>query len=196
MVRGSRKSVRTTEAPSANLRVCEHPGCAEAGEFRAPRSRENLNQYRWFCLEHVREYNSKWDFYRGMSEDEIEQHIRADQTWRRPTWKMSGQMRAKMAADPLELLLDPYDILADSGTRLRQRRAAAQQNNLSVAEQQALSILDLTWPQTKQGVKTRYKELAKRYHPDANGGDREAEERIKQINQAYSTLKQSPHFVE
>lgn len=196
MVRGSRKSVRTTEAPSANLRVCEHPGCAEAGEFRAPRSRENLGQYRWFCLEHVREYNSKWDFYAGMSEEEIERQIRADQTWRRPTWKMSGQVRAKLATDPLELLIDPYDVLADSGARLRQKRAAAQQNNLSVAEQQALSVLDLTWPQTKQGVKARYKELAKRYHPDANGGDRDAEERIKQINQAYSTLKQSPHFVE
>lgn len=196
MVRGSRKSVRTTEAVSANLRVCEHPGCAEAGEFRAPRSRENLNQYRWFCLEHVREYNAKWDFYAGMSEDEIERHIRADQTWRRPTWKMSGQTRAKMAADPLELLLDPYDILADAGARARQRRPQAQPNDLPVAEQQALSILDLTWPQTRQGVKARYKELAKRYHPDATGGDREAEERIKQINQAYSTLKQSPRFAE
>lgn len=196
MVRGSRKSVRTTEAVSANLRVCEHPGCAEAGEFRAPRSRENLNQYRWFCLEHVREYNSKWDFYAGMSEDDIERHIRADQTWRRPTWKMSGPVRAKMASDPLELLLDPYDILADSGARLRQRRPPAQPNDLPVAEQQALSILDLTWPQTRQGVRARYKELAKRYHPDATGGDREAEERIKQINQAYSTLKQSPRFAE
>jgi len=101
-----------------------------------------------------------------------------------------------LATDPLELLIDPYDVLADSGARLRQKRAAAQQNNLSIAEQQALSVLDLTWPQTKQGVKTRYKELAKRYHPDANGGDPEAEERIKQINAAYSTLKQSPHFVE
>ena len=196
MVRASRKSVRTTEAVSANLRVCEHPGCAEAGEFRAPRSRENLNQYRWFCLEHVREYNSKWDFYAGMSEEEIERHIRADQTWRRPTWKMSGQTRAKMAADPLELLLDPYDILADAGARARHRRPQAQPNDLPVAEQQALSILDLTWPQTRQGVKARYKELAKRYHPDATGGDREAEERIKQINQAYSTLKQSPRFAE
>ena len=196
MVRGPRKSVRTTETLSANLRVCEHPGCAEAGEFRAPRSRENLNQYRWFCLEHVREYNSKWDFYAGMTEEDIERQIRADQTWRRPTWKMSGQVRAKLASDPLELLLDPYDILADSGARARQGRPQAQQNNLSVAEQQALSILDLTWPQTKKGVKARYKELAKRYHPDANGGDREAEERIKQINQAYSTLKQSPHFAE
>ncbi len=196
MVRSSRKSVRTTESPSANLRVCEHPGCAEAGEFRAPRSRENLSQYRWFCLEHVREYNAKWDFYAGMSEEEIERQIRADQTWRRPTWKMSGQARAKMASDPLELLLDPYDILADAGARARQRRPQAQPNDLPVAEQQALSILDLTWPQTRQGVKARYKELAKRYHPDATGGDREAEERIKQINQAYSTLKQSPHFAE
>jgi hypothetical protein len=196
MVRGSRKSVRTREAAAANLRVCEHPGCAEGGEFRAPRSRENLDQYRWFCLEHVREYNSKWDFYAGMSEDDIEKQIRADQTWRRPTWKMSGQARVKLATDPLELLIDPYDVLADSGARLRHKRAEAQRNSLPIAEQQALSVLDLTWPQTRQGVKTRYKELAKRYHPDANGGDREAEERIKQINQAYSTLKQSPHFVE
>lgn len=196
MVRGLRKSVRTTERPSASARVCEHAGCAEAGEFRAPRSRTNLGEYRWFCLGHVREYNSKWDFYAGMSEDEIEQQIRADQTWRRPTWKMSGPARATLAADPLELLIDPYDILADSGTRSAQRRARAQQNDLSIAEQQALSILDLSWPQTKQGVKARYKELAKRYHPDATGGDRDAEERIKQINQAYSTLKQSPRFVE
>lgn len=196
MVRGLRKSVRTREHQPANGRVCEHAGCASAGEFRAPRSRTNLGEYRWFCLEHVREYNSKWDFYAGMSEDEIELQIRADQTWRRPTWKMSGQTRAKLAADPLELLIDPYDILADSGTRSTQRRARAQQNDLSIAEQQALSILDLSWPQTRQGVKTRYKELAKRYHPDATGGDRDAEERIKLINQAYSTLKQSPRFVE
>lgn len=196
MIRGSRKTVRTTERPLVDARVCEHAGCAEAGDFRAPRSRSNLNEYRWFCLEHVRDYNAKWDFYAGMSEDEIEQQIRADQTWRRPTWKMSGPARVKMTADPLDLLHDPYDILADSGARQRERRAEARRNDLSVAEQQALSILDLSWPQTRQGVKARYKQLAKRYHPDATGGDREAEERIKQINQAYSTLKQSPRFVE
>ena len=73
-------------------------------------------------------------------------------------------------------------------------RGAAQRNNLTPAEQQALSILDLTWPQTLDSVKVRYKQLAKQHHPDANGGSKEAEERLKLINRAYSTLRQSPHF--
>ncbi|WP_231712271.1 J domain-containing protein [Vineibacter terrae] len=175
-------------------RVCEYPGCTAAGEFRAPKSRDKLHQYRWFCLEHVREYNAKWDFYAGMNEIEIEAQIRADQTWRRPTWKV-GTRTGRQSQDPFESLLDPYDILADSdviGTA--GRRPAAQANNLTPAEQQALSILDLTWPQTLDSLKVRYKELAKRHHPDANGGSKDAEERLKLINRAYSTLRQSPHF--
>ncbi|MFO1060844.1 MAG: DnaJ domain-containing protein, partial [Dongiaceae bacterium] len=41
----------------------------------------------------------------------------------------------------------------------------------------------------------RYKSLVKRLHPDANGGDKAAEERLKHINLAYSTLKNSTLFV-
>lgn len=177
-----------------NGRVCEHPGCAAAAAYRAPKSRTQLNQYRWFCLEHVREYNAKWDFYAGMNETEIEAQIRADQTWRRPTWKIGGR-GPRPGGDLLEDLLDPYDILADSEVRRPVgKRGRAQPNNLTPAEQQALSILDLTWPQTLAAVKTRYKMLAKRHHPDANGGSKEAEERLKLINHAYTTLRQSPHF--
>lgn len=177
-----------------NGRVCEHPGCSAAGDFRAPKSRHQLHQYRWFCLEHVRAYNASWDFYAGMNETEIEAQIRADQTWRRPTWKLGGRNQ-HTGGDPLEDLLDPYDILADTEIRRPAgRRARAQPNNLTAAEQQALSILDLTWPQTLESVKTRYKTLAKRHHPDANGGSKEAEERLKLINRAYTTLRQSPHF--
>jgi hypothetical protein len=177
-----------------NGRVCEHPGCAAAAEFRAPKSRSQLHQYRWFCLEHVREYNAKWDFYAGMNETEIEAQIRADQTWRRPTWRVGARSDGR-AQDPFEVLLDPYDILADSEVRrARGRHVPAQPNNLTPAEQQALSILDLTWPQTLDAVKVRYKQLAKKHHPDANGGDKDAEERLKLINRAYTTLRQSPHF--
>ena len=191
---GRRKSVLTASDVHLNGRVCEHPGCAAAAEFRAPKSRSQLHQYRWFCLEHVREYNAKWDFYAGMNETEIEAQIRADQTWRRPTWKVGGRSDGR-AQDPFEVLIDPYDILADSEVRrARGRHVPAQPNNLTPAEQQALSILDLTWPQTMDAVKVRYKQLAKRHHPDANGGDKEAEERLKLINHAYTTLRQSPHF--
>lgn len=139
-------------------------------------------------------YNAKWDFYAGMNEIEIEAQIRADQTWRRPTWKV-GARNDRRSHDPFEDLLDPYDILADSEVlRPQGRRTAAQPNNLTPAEQQALSILDLSWPQTLDSVKVRYKQLAKRHHPDANGGSKEAEERLKLINRAYTTLRQSPHF--
>jgi hypothetical protein len=189
-----RKSILTPSDAPVNGRVCEHPGCAAAAEFRAPKSRAQLHQYRWFCLEHVRAYNAKWDFYAGMNETEIEAQIRADQTWRRPTWKIAGR-GPRPAGDVLEDLLDPFDILADSEIcRPAGRRGRAQANNLTPAEQQALSILDLTWPQTLDAVKTRYKTLAKRHHPDANGGSKEAEERLKLINHAYTTLRQSPHF--
>lgn len=190
-----RKSILTASDIHVDGRVCEHPGCAAAGEFRAPKSRDQLQHYRWFCLPHVREYNAKWDFHAGMNETEIEAQIRADQTWRRPTWKV-GVRSGGHARDALEDVLDPYDILSDSAVlgAAKGRRAAAQPNNLTAAEQQALSILDLTWPQTLAAVKTRYKQLAKQHHPDANGGSKDAEERLKLINRAYTTLRQSPHF--
>ena len=52
-----------------------------------------------------------------------------------------------------------------------------------------LATLGLSWPTTLDAVKTRYKELAKRHHPDVHGGDRAAEERLKTINLAYAALR-------
>src|SRR4051794_14389720 len=74
--------------PEAPVRLCDHPGCEGGGEFRAPRSRLELDRYFWFCLEHVRAYNAAWNYYAGMSEPEIEAHIRQDTVWQRPTWKL------------------------------------------------------------------------------------------------------------
>ena len=59
------------------------------------------------------------------------------------------------------------------------------------AEERALVILDLRPPVSVAIVKTRYKELVKRHHPDANGGDKAAEERFKQISEAYRTVMNS-----
>ena len=71
-------------------RACDMPGCPEAGEYRAPKSRTNLNDYHWFCLEHVRAYNAGWDFYKGMSPAEVEAQLRADTSWQRPTWPIGS----------------------------------------------------------------------------------------------------------
>jgi len=159
------------------------PGCLAAGEYRAPKSRKTLNEYFWFCLEHVRAYNSSWDFYKGMSPAEVEAQLRSDTSWQRPTWPLG---RLGSAAWEDEVLRDPLRILAEAKlTKARQR--GAHQTPAELRE--PLATMGLTWPTTLDEVKTRYKELAKRHHPDANGGSRDAEERLKTINLAYAALR-------
>jgi DnaJ-domain-containing protein 1 len=164
-------------------RPCDIPDCLAAGEYRAPKSRRTLNEYWWFCLPHVREYNSSWDFYKGMSPAEMEAHLRADTAWQRPSWPLG---RLGSSAWDEDALRDPLGILAES--RLNQGRKRTSDKPPSELRE-PLATLGLTWPTTLDAVKTRYKELAKRHHPDANGGSRDAEERLKTINLAYATLR-------
>jgi hypothetical protein len=159
------------------------PGCAAPGEYRAPRSRTNLNEYHWFCLEHVRAYNATWDYYRGMSPAEIEAQIRLDTAWRRPTWPLG---RLGSGALDENFLRDPLDMLGAAGLR---SKASRKPEKAPSELREPLAALGLAWPVTLTEVKARYKELAKRHHPDANGGDRTAEERLKTINLAYAALR-------
>ena len=170
--------------PAAPGRCCDMPGCEAMGEYRAPKSRRNLSDYWWFCLEHVRAYNSTWDYYKGMSPGEIEAQLRADTAWQRPSWPL-GRL-GKAAVMDEELVRDPLHLLAAG----RVKRGPAGAPHHTPAElHEPLATLGLSWPTTLDAVKTRYKELAKRHHPDANGGDRAAEERLKTINLAYAALR-------
>ncbi len=166
-------------------RCCDVPGCAHDGEYRAPKSRDSLRDYFWFCLDHVRAYNAAWDFYKGMSPGQIEAHMRDDTGWQRPTWPL-GRLGGGMPEE--DMIADRLDILGAAG--MRQGRTAAPSNGGPPADlRQPLSTLGLAWPVSLDEVKSRYKELAKRNHPDANGGDRAAEERFKTINLAYAQVK-------
>ncbi len=169
--------------PQAPGAVCEMPGCARAGEYRAPKSRDSLREYRWFCLQHVREYNAAWDFYRGMSPGQIEAQLRADTGWQRPTWPLG---RLGRGAAEEALFRDPLDVLSAAGIAGRE---AARAEHAPAELRQPLAALGLLWPVSIDQVKARYKELAKRHHPDANGGDRAAEERLKTINLAYAAVR-------
>ena len=164
------------------VRSCEVPGCTAAAEHRAPRSRARLRDYMWLCLEHVRAYNSAWNYYAGMSEAEIEAHRRADVTWQRPSWPFGahGADGRIDARDPFELFPGEDGPASETGERI-----AA----LDPAQRQALNVLELTPPVTKEAIKARYKELVKQLHPDANGGNKRAEERLKLVNEAYTALK-------
>ena len=168
--------------PDAPGRTCDYPGCCEAAGFRAPKSRDSLNDYWWFCLDHVREYNARWDFYKGMTPDQIEAQTRDDTGWQRPTWPL-GRVGQKFFDE--EHLRDPLEGLAASRARAAERMRAVTPSEL----RDPLSTLGLEWPVSLDALKARYKELAKRHHPDANGGDRKAEERLKTINLAYAAVR-------
>lgn len=170
------------------VRRCDHPVCAEEGCYRAPKDRDRLTDYYWFCLEHVRDYNSRWNYYAGMGEREIELHRRRDTVWDRPTWPLGG-FAARGGSFEARRLRDFFELFEEECSD--ERRAAERRRHRSSAEGEALAVFELEGPVTLLEVKARYKALVKLHHPDTNGGDKAAEERLKIINQAYTTLKSS-----
>ena len=177
--RNLERSSGTAHDAIAAVRPCDWPQCDCEGSFRAPRSRREIRSYRWFCLEHVRQYNKAWNYYEGMSEAEVEADRRRDTVWRRPSWPLGAAARAgRRAADAAD---DPFALFEEP-----RRRARA--SVPSTPEGEAMVVLDLRPPLTPAAVKARYKKLVKRHHPDANGGDKACEERIKRINLAYDTI--------
>jgi len=167
--------------PAATGQPCDSPGCLQAGDYRAPKSRHALREFHWFCLEHVRAYNAAWDYYKDMSADEIEAATRADSSWQRPTWPLGQAGRTSRMDEKLEAELHAF--------AFGQHSKRPQAPDAPAGLREPLRIFGLSWPVTLEMVKIRYKELAKRHHPDANQGDRQAEEMLKTINLAYAALR-------
>lgn len=184
---------RARRAPGT--RRCDHEGCRAAGEFRAPRSRDRLAEYLWFCREHIEAYNRAWNYHAGLSAAEIERQIERSIVGDRPLWPLGQRGRhtaAHFARRFHRVEFDPFDFFAEERDEVegeRRRRARSPGAGSAPEEDQALAALGLTPPADLATIKARYKRLAKRYHPDANGGDKAAEEQLKRINEAYSTLK-------
>ncbi len=175
--------------PDAPQQCCDHPECDLPAGYRAPRGRDNLRSYYWFCLEHVRQYNANWDYYRGMTPGQIESHLRADVSWQRPSWKMgSSTSDSSKKSFTIDDLHDPLDILR--GRKGRTDHKAETRKAAPESLRQPLAQLNLDWPTTIEVVKTRYRVLARRYHPDTNQDDPKAEERFKVIGTAYTALKE------
>jgi hypothetical protein len=178
---------------------CEWPGCSGAATYRAPKGRNRENEYWRFCLDHVREYNHSYNFFAGMSNDDIARYQKDAMIGHRPTWKMgmnggrpSGrshsarfQPNVEDADDPLGLFRHFGASARADGEHLRGRGSRVIHN----AERKALDTLGLEAGATTAEIKLRFKTLVKRHHPDANGGDRSTEDRLREIIQAYNYLK-------
>jgi len=168
-------------------RCCHVLGCSEEGAYRGPVSRDRLDQYYWFCLEHIRAYNGAWDYFAGLSEQEIEICRREDAVWGRPSWPLSG-VGAELRLHAEETLRDEFHSFRDAQRDPQGQTAGSRPRN---DRERALGVLGLGFRVTFDMVRARYRELAKKLHPDANGGCPVAEERLKDVNQAYAVLKGS-----
>jgi len=174
----SRASSTAEWSEDTGHKRCDCPGCMAEGIHRAPKSRDRLNSFYWFCLEHVRTYNLAWNYYKDMSETEIERHRRNDAVWQRPTWPL-GKAPGRSSDS---VFRDDFGFFGGEGANPARRRAVTEQ-------EKALETLGLGPDATFAEAKRRYKELVKQLHPDANGGDSAAEELLKGVNQAFSVLK-------
>ena len=176
--------------PEEQERCCDVPGCPNEGLYRAPKGRNQLTEYFWFCMDHVRQYNASWNYFEGLSEEEIEHIRRNDTVWQRPTWPFT-KSNERAEDDIREKVRRMFDLGGEAGGERGgdYRKEAQDYARARSEEERALAVFDLDASATFTEVKTRYKKLAKQLHPDANGGNSEAEERLKAVNEAYATLK-------
>ena len=157
----------------------------ETGEFRAPKDK-SLAEYHLLCLDHVRSYNAAWNFHEGLDDEEMEREFRSAATWDRPTWKLGLR---PAPGPPWHDVFDPFDLFQDALGGNGGPQGSTPPHGSS--EHEARQVLGLQVDYTLEMLKTRYKELVKLHHPDANGGSQDAENRMKNINAAYQALKSS-----
>jgi hypothetical protein len=171
---------------------CQWKGCGNTATHRAPKGRSNENEYWRFCLDHVREYNHSYNYFSGMSDDAVMKYQKDAVTGHRPTWRMGTGARQAGGGDfGPQAPHDPFNVFREFGaggadTRTRVAEPARAVRN---AERKALHELGLEVGADKVEIKARFKLLVKRHHPDANGGDRAMEDKLREIIQAYNYLK-------
>lgn len=176
--------------PRTAQKTCEMPGCRQHGDHRAPKDRA-LSDYYWFCLDHVKEYNNAWNFFSGMNENEVEQHIHNSFYGDRPTWRYDmnkGGPEDFLSRKAWQTYNYTDKDPDEENPKARNRTGGSSALPLT-PEREALSIMGLEEPVTLDEIKRRYKTLAKKYHPDLNRGCAESEELLKRVNMAYTILK-------
>lgn len=166
-----------------SYKKCDHADCSDEGLHKAPKNsrsisnHQDLNQWYWFCKNHVRDYNAKWNFYKDMNQDQAYSSFKHDLVWNRPTWSFS-------VADPHKFhphrIQDPFQVFNDFKNK--------SSIYLNASEKEALRHFNLTYPFNFEQLQTAYRHLVKKHHPDIHQ-TQESEEQIRKINHAYQILK-------
>ena len=160
--------MNSPDTKTTTTRNCHCKGCVKEGTYRAPQSPKELDVILWFCLEHIREHNARWNYLDSATPQEIEKTIRQATVWERPTWPFSkGPLAAKRT----------------------QRTGPPVPPALPEKVRKALHFLALREPVSWEAIKARYRALAKRYHPDTNGSGSSDIAKFHAVQEAFGTLK-------
>jgi hypothetical protein len=187
---GAEPPAQGASAGAAPERPCDHIGCLQPGDHRAPKGRERANEFWHFCLAHVTDYNRRWNYFSGMSDAELADYQRREEVGHRPTWTFRGGKGDRLSAAARGVQSgrrrDPFGLF---GAGAGAPAEAQPRRRLSRLQTLALEALSLDDNADAAQIRARYAEQVKRWHPDSNGGDRGAEARLQRVVQAYQTLK-------
>ena len=169
------------------IKICDSENCNEKGEYKAPKSRIRLNEYFYFCLKHIKEYNKSWDFYKGLTVNQIELSMRKDTVWDRPSWPLKGDPN-KVLDQINEFISNDYNLFKKDKDFREFDKNRLEDVSLTPEQNKALQLFGLKLPVNLEELKKKYKKLVKIFHPDVNDNNKEAENKFKEINESYKLL--------
>ena len=162
--------------------ICEWNGCKESGKFKAPQERDNSKNFKWLCEKHIKLFNKNWNYFEGMGQQEIENFIKSDITWHRPTQEFGS------TDNFFNILWNTT--LSEKFKIFKEEKFNGKRNKkLSEKDKDAFEIMGLELTADWQTVQKKFKTLVKKFHPDRNSGNKKFEDKLKKITLAYSHLK-------
>ena len=163
--------------------ICEWQNCRERGKFKAPLEKDNSKSYKWLCQDHIKLFNKSWNYFEGMSQQEIEVFLKSDLTWHRPTQKFGS------SDNFFNILWN--NALSDKFNLFKEEKIFSnlKERNLSEKDKDALKIMELEFNADWLSIQKKFKTLVKKFHPDRNSGNKQYEDKLKKITMAYSHLK-------
>ncbi len=165
--------------------ICDWNNCKNIGEYKAPIERDNSKKYRLLCLKHIKEFNKNWNYFEKMNDAEILEFIKSDMTWHKPTQNFSAQ-------DNFFKILWNNALKEDLNKNgIDKNYAKIAQLNFSNKDLKAFDILGLDVTINWENIRSKFKKLVKKFHPDMNSGNRKFEEKLKVITLAYTQLKRT-----
>ncbi len=192
------RSRQPEEQPKPDVPACAWEGCDQPGLYRAPKGNRAVGEYHHFCLEHVRHYNQVFNFFAGMKPEEMESQLKAEQeTDGRPSWGFGAKPGAAGPRMPrgaprnpeVKRVNDPFGVFARYARHQKRAPQEERPKPLHEPDRRAFETLGFSGFAKSDEVKRAYKTLVKLHHPDANGGDKSSEDRLRAVIAAYTHLK-------